>query len=218
MVALIPFLAVVYHHGGKANVRSGNTRCQIHNGTKDFPADEARTAGWEYFNNSSFIDRYIKGEAHILVRVLGRDGNEMLACFQGHLESGSAAQEDGPRSSCSPILAGNQKSSFELLSFAWGHSAIGWYKTHGHQESVFVLNVELVKLPELMPIPSLVWLDTVDGALARLPKSLYLGRRTVTVTLGAIENWEPGVLIGCLSCCDLHRRSRHSRAYCASCE
>jgi hypothetical protein len=187
---------------------SENTRCQIGDGSIHFPANELQERqGREYFNNSSFINRYIEGEAHILVRVLSGNGDELLACFYRDCEAGPGGHDmNGKGDSCGPILAGNQKSSFELLSFAWGHSAGSWYKGHGQQQSVFVANVELMKLPEFMPIPSLVWLDTVERVLARLPKALYLCRRAVTVSLGAIENWESGVLVGCLSCCDLHRR------------
>jgi hypothetical protein len=145
-----------------------------------------------WFDYSGFVDRYIKGESHIVLRLRSRNDQEYLALIQR--EGWGGADIDHP----------NVAKPIELrvgtLTFAWSQGTATWRKTRGQQKTMLVYDVELVELPEQMAkASSLVWLDTVENISARLPRALYTSMSQTTIVLGTIPDWEVRVLYVWLS-------------------
>lgn len=68
---------------------------------------------------------------------------------------------------------------------------------NGEQEPVLVHNVESMQLPQVMTIPILVGLDTIENFIERFPTAWYFAARQAPKLFGSIENWERRVTTVC---------------------
>jgi hypothetical protein len=144
--------------------------------------------GHQSLNDFKFVDRYIKGEAHILIHFRDRKRTEFVACLQRD-NSGVVGSED-ILMRCESGGAYNRFLGFICGVLAWSHAATNWYGRNCNQHAVLVNDIQFVELPELVTGPILVWLDTVENFKARTPKSFYASSRSGLIVFGEIANWE----------------------------
>lgn len=145
------------------------------------------------FDDVGFVQRYINGEAHILIVLRDGNGREYIACLQrefGVIGAGCAPAKFARwHSGVEPSVL-----SRESLFFAWSEAAAIVTRRHCQQESVLVYDVESVDLPQ-DGIPTLVRLEPIYRFLGILVHAFYLSRSALMVQLGSIEDWE-----ACLGC------------------
>jgi len=157
-------------------------------------APQENERGHKPFEDVRFIDRYIEGKSHFLIHLRSLKGGEYIACF--HRELGWI------RSGERVLLCGKSHVSDDRLSgvergfLAWSHGAANIYRSNGQQQTMLIHDIQSMQLPEPMTYPSLVWLDTVERFIARLPKAWYISLQGVSVLVGSIEDWEGRVIFG----------------------
>ena len=146
----------------------------------------------ESFYNFKFVDRYVKGEAHILIHFRDRERAEFVACLQRD----NAGIVGGENVLVNSETGGAYDRFLGLKRgfLAWNHAAANWYGRNRDQHTVLVNEIQFVELPELMTRPTLVWLDTVKDFKARLPKAYYSSARQGFIVFGTIADWERRVL------------------------
>ena len=186
----------VSHFCGKAKVLPLETRPQFVDDLPHVPIHKSQEIQQgSRFGHSGFVKRYIEGKAHILIRFRGRDSQEFLAYLQRDGRSGGRADNSmGQRKVLQrPESVESGDDWVERLSFAWGRGTANWCENRSGQHTVFIDDVEVVKLPEPMAIPVLVWLEMSNFVEARLPHALYASWSQCTKVCGRIKDWELGV-------------------------
>ncbi len=173
----------------------------------DFAADlqQEKQRRNETIYNFGFANRYVKGVAHILVRLRDRVGSEFIACFQSF--DPRIVANNQVLMNCVANWADERALRKEISFLAWSHSAANWYCRHRDQHAVLINDVQLVELPDYMAVPSLVWLDTVESFEARLAKAHYASSRSGLIVFGLIGNWERSLFHVERSACRLSQSS-----------
>jgi hypothetical protein len=151
-------------------------------------------------DNLALTERYLKGELRIIVNLrqvvaaLGRDFEEYCAIFQRKLpvcRANTYRQRniwwyDQFGGQVGDVVEGAGKVENEALVC----------HAHGHQELVFIRDIELMETPERV-VRSLVRLGFLDEVYGCLRRSLYLSRRTGFKSIGegysVFEHREPGI-------------------------
>ncbi len=171
-----------------------NIRSKAVDNRSDLATDLHQEVGGRHqpVDDLKFVDRYVKGESHILIRFRDAERTEFLACLERD-NTGIVGGEN--------VLVGSEggRSYDRFLGLkrgflAWSHAAANWYGRNRNQHAVLVNDVQFVELPQLMTGPILVWLDTVEDFKARLPKAYYSSARYGLIVFGEIANWEGRVL------------------------
>lgn len=122
------------------------------------------------FGQTGFADCYIEEEAHLLIRLRRRDGQEFLACVQRDWRSGPSAELDA---TMRPIRKQSILAGFWLRRlFIWRKCAAAVYAANGYEQSVLVEYVQSMQEPKKV-IPSLVWLDTAERFNRLLMRTIY---------------------------------------------
>ncbi len=111
-------------------------------------------------DNFRLSERYFKGEVHILLHFLSRNGVELVAIFQRKVDDMGVCEK------CSPIGDGivggkPKKSSAYFCPHAWSHAMGRVLRSDCNQQSVFVDNVKAMEMPEDFSATSTVWFDSV---------------------------------------------------------
>jgi hypothetical protein len=149
------------------------------------PVEQHKREGIDY---ARFIDRYLKFETHLLVRVRCRNGDERIACFQRHHFTGVGDNDS------LLDLSGNGQSlpsviSNDLFSLTWRHRVGDWLDAHCEEKSVLVDVVQSIQHPQ-PAIPSIVWICRVDPLLRSLPHAVYFSSLSGFVFVPTVENGE----------------------------
>ncbi len=142
------------------------------------------------FRNPRLIERYLQEKLWILVHLRFRKINgECVACFQRESISQSR-RSFGDNAFGAP--------SYQVVAQLPMEAGIDERdgRTSGHQKAVLIDNVEAMETPQGI-IPSLVWLDSLDGIYSILPHAIYLSRKSSLLILGSrhtFADWETNIL------------------------
>ena len=183
-----PRRPILQNLAGKGSVRPRHTptasleqRSQIDNDSVDKIKHTLQR--WEQrltVENPKFVERYKKGEIHVLLHCsAGNVHQEYFIVFQGAEGSGDG---DYPRVRFRRL--------WELLRVQARQMHSEIRSSNGNRETVFVDNTQAVQAPENIALPSLVWFDSADRIYSVLPKSLYLSKSFGFVFRGAVGYWE----------------------------
>jgi hypothetical protein len=142
------------------------------------------------FRDPRFIERYLQEKLRILIHLRFREINgECVALFQRE-----------PVSQTRGCLWNNAYSALRPQVFTQATMEAGIDErdgsSGGHQKAVLINNVEAMEPPKGV-IPSVVWLDSLDGIYSVLPHALYLSRKSGLLVLGerfTIADWESNIL------------------------
>lgn len=140
------------------------------------------------FQDAAFIDRYFKGEAHIILHFRCGESPQFAACLHGK-DLGSGA---GKHQLLEIMRRGSNGRAGQSFG-AWIAATSDRHCGNRQEQPMLVNNVESMELPQVMPRSVLVRLDTIDGLIRELPKAWYFASRQAFVVLGSIENWERSV-------------------------
>ncbi len=139
-------------------------------------------------DNLALTERYLKGELRVVVHLrsrpaatFGRNSEEWCAVFQRKLPVGGT-ESYGHRKVWRDVQFGRQVGHvIEGASEVENNARV--CHANGHQELVFVHDVELMELPKRV-LPSLVRLGLLYEVHSRLRRSLYLSRGTGFKSIG----------------------------------
>jgi hypothetical protein len=146
-------------------------------------------------SNPRLIERYRKSELHILIEIkmLGTD-RQYVACFQG-INTGLGGSDHD-------LVRGSKHGVEHLLgqlSFQVGHvvphrgaevQVIEPASSNCDQQPMLIDIVKAIEGPQLMPLPSLVWLGSAESIYSILPQGLYYSGKIGFVSRGRIVNGE----------------------------
>ena len=168
---------------------------EVANNGSDLSANvqQEERGGYKPFHDLRLVDRYIKGEAHVLVHFMNREGTQFIACLQrddawvNHYENALTNRKGGG--------AYDRFFANKLAFFTWSQCASNRYGRNCYQHAVLVNDIQFVELPDLMAKSILIWLDTFENFEARLPKAFYFRSRYGLEVFGKIANWERRLLL-----------------------
>ncbi len=144
-------------------------------------------------SNPRFIERYIKSELHFLVHFsVGCINEEFVACFQRKQIIGRSEKHGWKVCEEGVILAA--ETVCKHLLEEWPHMCheVNTLETgtNGYQQSMLVNDIEAVKYPQSVPLPSLIWLDTAKHIYGVWPKVLYFSLKFGFKVRGALSDDE----------------------------
>jgi hypothetical protein len=130
-------------------------------------------------DNPRLVERYIKGELHLLIQlIIGSSDEKFVAILQraqpvcwGKKDGGIAHEIRKPPRH----IFGHQAPNIDALKRS----------TYREQQSVLVDTVQLIEDPEVTSCPSVVWFEAIDCVYGVLPQALYFSRRQGFVLRGA---------------------------------
>ena len=146
--------------------------------------------------NLRLVDRYDKEEIHLLVYILAcPELNQFVAEFRRYQTTGAESNADVPN----VLHYGAQLLALDSLVFklplelrgdvvAVVNGVIG--RCNGQKDAMLVDDVKLVQHPKIVPLPTLIRLDRVDGTERCSARSLYFSVSRGLILLGASEDRE----------------------------
>lgn len=121
-------------------------------------------------DNLRLADRYLKGELKLLTEFRIRGiSKQYVAYFQRAMSIGGTVEPAPPHGN-----VGNPR-GMSSHSFDIQHSQVNALKCRSdcYQQTVFVDVIQLVQDEKLVPLPSTVWLGSVDCIYSIIPHALY---------------------------------------------
>jgi hypothetical protein len=147
-------------------------------------------------DNLDLTERYLKFElgvhVHLRYRVLaesGRDSVDFCAIFQRERELGHDDADALRRRYLGEIDRGRIGVGIKNIGQSVGVDGVLMRHADGHQELVFVRDVELVEPPERVVL-SLIRFGVLDEIHRSLRRSIYFGGVAGFKSLGALEDWK----------------------------
>ena len=143
-----------------------------------------KQSGWSPFGQSGFADCYIHEEAHLLIKMSNRNGQEFLAYVQRDSRRLPSA-ESYPTSRT--IRDDSRLCSLYLRRyFVWAYCAARIYEANGQQQTMLVDVVQSLE-GEKVRVPSLVWLDTAERFNRILMRSFYHSQNSDFPVCGSFQ-------------------------------
>lgn len=156
-------------------------------------AEEERSRHRGY--DADFINRYVEGEAQILIVFQCGKSAEFIACLHRDDWRDIRSTSEYHLLEVMSRRADDRSSTTKRSAFAWRHAAAHRYSSDRKNQTMLVHDVKLMQLPKMVAPPSLVWLDTVEQMVAILPDAWYLSARQGWKVFGSIRNWERRILL-----------------------
>ena len=127
-------------------------------------------------DNTRFIERYLKGELHILLHFSVRQINEQFVAYfqRDQIPSGSKESVEFRNDAAGELCL------HHLLHFGMhkraevNASEVG---VNGNQKAMLIDSVKAIENGKVTALPSVVWFDTIDRVYSVLPQALYFSRR-----------------------------------------
>jgi hypothetical protein len=148
------------------------------------------------FDNLDLAKRYLKFElgvhVHLRYRVLaesGRDSVDFCAIFQRERGLGRDNADALCGRDLREIDRGRIGVGIKNIGQSVGVDGVLMHHADGHQELVFVRDVELVEPPERVVL-SLIRFGVLDEVHRSLRRSIYFGGVAGFKSLGALEDWK----------------------------
>jgi hypothetical protein len=181
--------------GGTVYVRL-ETKCEVLDDPENLATNISQEQeSWHPFHNLGLVNRYIKGEAHVLILFKCRKPGEFVACL--HRDDWGIGRSEHHLTEIASGGADELRLSDRSGFFAWNQCAANRYGRYRQQQTMLVNDIQLMQLPKAVAPPSLIWLDTVENFVTILPKAWYFAARRPYVCFGCVEDWERRVLVGC---------------------
>src|ERR1035437_4190830 len=151
---------------------------KVSNNESNFHCDQLEhERQWKPFGDAGFLKCYIESKAHLILCFRHRNGDEFIACIQNRRGFRKAFDDVGPG---------------EPRFLLWSESASHVYKAHGQEQPVLVKVIEPVQIPEAA-VPSVVWLDSLQGFTRKLPYAGYEFANEGWKIFGTTAYWKLGI-------------------------
>ena len=157
----------------------------------DDQQDASKSVEDELPLEGSFVERYVKGEAHVIFEFRNGNGQEFAAVLEREVHGPRLAYDHVAEvglSSC--VGVGFSEGASHLISDCWGGSMSREAALGSQEQTVLVNVIEGMESPK-RAVASLIWLERRYDLLCRIPQGFYLssklGRR---VLRGILPNRE----------------------------
>lgn len=163
------------------------------------------------FNKPRLVEGYAKGEAHLILEIIGGDGKQYAALLQRKVDGLCGGNVDSIEVRHNASIGIAAKVPLNYLSpDAWRNAVTNEIGERWNNQPMLIDVVEGLEMPKRL-IASLIWVQRIEDLYSQLPQSFYssskLGRRVLRGTLanGERDQCGRGPLLRLLENCGMNQ-------------